>query len=132
MCNFMYNNIQNRTWNNFHFFPSSGTCSHFVMLQIFTCEKCPLIQCSVYVKVHMLSFDVIKNYQYQHLKQVFAKTTSLAIVVTYDKNQTGFSSLLKAKRWPKVDNVCVILVSCRELTHWQSYHIFLFVYIIFK
>ena len=38
----------------------------------------------------------------------------------------GLWTLLKAVRWPKVVNFCVILVSCGELYHWQSYHIFFF------
>ena len=38
----------------------------------------------------------------------------------------GFTqySLLKAVQWPIVVNFCVILVSCGELSHWQSYQIF--------
>ena len=32
--------------------------------------------------------------------------------------------------WPIVVNVCVILVSCGQLSHWQSYHIFSFISLI--
>ena len=39
-------------------------------------------------------------------------------------------SLLKAVLWPIVVNVCVNLVSCGQLSHWQSYHIFFFIWTI--
>ena len=40
--------------------------------------------------------------------------------------QYGLCSLWMAVRCPIVVNFCVILVSCGELFHWQSYHIFFF------
>ena len=40
----------------------------------------------------------------------------------------GLCSLLKAVWWPIVVNFCVILVSCGQLTHWHSYHIFYFIW----
>ena len=41
----------------------------------------------------------------------------------------GLCTLLKAVRWPIIVNIYVILVSCGELSHWQSYHFLYFFYI---
>ena len=35
--------------------------------------------------------------------------------------------IIKAVWWPIVVNVCVMLVSFGQLSHWQSYHIFFFI-----
>ena len=43
----------------------------------------------------------------------------------------GLCSLLKAVRLPIIVNFCVILVSCGELSHWQSYYIFFFIIMVF-
>ena len=43
----------------------------------------------------------------------------------------GLCSLSKAVWWSIVVNVCVILVSCGQLSHWQSYHIFFFIYLLY-
>ena len=58
-------------------------------------------------------------------------TTSLFIKMNLLTIRYWLCSLLRAVRWSIFVNFCVILVSCGELSHWQSYHIFFFMFQVF-
>ena len=64
---------------------------------------------------------VSNDFIYNIILSIWIKTyydVNINETITYHQN------MLKAVRWPIIVNFCIILVSCGELSHWQSYHIF--------
>ena len=94
--------------------PKSGACNLVVVI---CC-------CVIYLLVHC--FVHKQGCEFYRLN-CFTFVISRPFIADY---AVWLCSLLKAVQWPTVVNFCDILVSCENLSHWQSYHI-LFFYIIF-
>ena len=96
---------------------------------MYVCACPKLGACSSVVSLVYVLHFVYRSFFYMNKAVSFSRLNCftwsswglLKLTVRY-----GLCSLLKAVRWPRVVNFCVILVSCGELSHWQSYHIFFF------